>query len=56
MHGRAAAHPAYQDDVALVKLIAVNAEFGLLLCARPQCHKAVSPANAVEHLRKTHKE
>ena len=41
---------------ALGQLIAVNAEFEVLLCVNPKCRKAVSPAGAVEHLRKIHKE
>jgi hypothetical protein len=41
---------------ALGQLIAVNAEFEVLLCARPNCRKAVSLAGIVEHLRKIHKE
>ena len=42
--------------LALGQLIAVNAEFEVLLCVNPKCHKAVSPAGIVEHLRKIHKE
>ena len=41
---------------ALGQLVAVNAEFEVLLCIRPQCRKAVSPAGVVEHLRKIHRE
>jgi hypothetical protein len=41
---------------ALGQVIAVNAEFEVLLCVRLNCRKAVSPAGAVEHLRKIHKE
>lgn len=40
---------------ALGPLIAVNIEHGVLLCVRPKCRKAVSPAGIVEHLRKIHK-
>jgi hypothetical protein len=40
----------------LDQLIAVNAEFEVLLCVSRQCCKAVSPAGTVEHLRKFHKE
>jgi hypothetical protein len=41
---------------ALGQLIAVNAEFEVLLCASSNCRKAVSPAGMVEHSRKIHKE
>ena len=41
---------------ALGQSIAVNAEFEVLLCVRPNCRKAVSPTGIVEHLRKIHKE
>ena len=41
---------------ALGQLIAVNAEFEVLLCVNPTCRKAVSLAGAVEHLRKIHNE
>ena len=42
--------------VALGQLIAVNAEFEVLMCLNPKCRKGVNPAGAVEHLRKIHKE
>jgi hypothetical protein len=42
--------------LALGQLIAVNAEFEVLLCVNPKCRKAVSLAGAVEHLRKIYKE
>lgn len=41
---------------ALSQLIAVNVEYKVLLCARLNCCKAVSPAGIIEHLRKIHKE
>jgi hypothetical protein len=41
---------------ALGQAIAINAEFGVLLCVRPNCRKAVSLAGVVKHLRKIHKE
>jgi hypothetical protein len=39
---------------ALSQLIAVNVEYGVLLCLSGKCRKAVSLAGIVEHLRKIH--
>jgi hypothetical protein len=48
--------PTIVVPLALGQLIAANAEFKVLLCARPNCRKAVSLASIVEHLRKIRKE
>jgi hypothetical protein len=40
---------------ALGQLIALNVEYGVLLCLGGGCSsKAINPAGAVEHLRKKH--
>ena len=40
--------------VALSQLIALNIEYKVLLCVTNSCHKAVSLASIVEHLRSVH--
>src|SRR5580658_242683 len=53
-HGPAAADPPQRGAPALSQLIALNVEYGVLLCASSQCRKAVSPGSIAEHLRTIH--
>ena len=46
--------PTIAMPPTLGQVIAVNAEFEVLLCLRRNCRKAVSLASAVQHLRKIH--
>jgi hypothetical protein len=43
-------------SLALGQLITVNVKFEVLLYIKPNCHKAVSLASAVQHLCKIHTE
>ena len=45
-------HPI-EAPTALSQLIVVNVEYEVLLCLGHGCRKAVSPADMVEHLRKS---
>lgn len=45
-----------EAPAALSQLIALNVEYGVLLCLGSGCRKAVNPADIVQHLRKIHHE